>query len=192
MAGADVVRAPSMEDLAASIAGLLREFRENPEHPALVGNIHGNPVQTRPAFPSAGDFTKALVTGVTNNAAKYADGVRRPRRLFTDNADQTAKAYTAGVQAAIARNAFAGGMAKVNADEAIELAATLGAQSYVPGVTARAGKIQRIMGDVAPMMAAAVETVRRLPATTDAEREARAVAMIKAARVVGQARRGAR
>ena len=58
------------------------------------------------------------------------------------------------------------------------------------GVTGRQQKIQRIMNDVAPMMAAAVSQVRNLPANTDAEREARAVAMIRAARGVGIARKG--
>jgi len=191
-AAAIPVFVPSMEELAGKIAGLMAEFRANPQHPALIGKPEGNPVQIRPAFPDAATFTERLVQGVQANAARYAEGVRRPRANFKTRAAESTVAWTNGVQAAVQRNAFAAGVAKINEDEAIETAATLGAQSYVPGVVGRRNKIQRIMTEVAPAMAAAVQTVRGMPSNTDAEREARAVAMIRSARVVGEGRRGGR
>jgi hypothetical protein len=174
------------------VPGGMSDFRTNPQHPALIGKPEGNPVQIRPAFPDAAAFTERLLAGVQANAARYAEGVRRPRSNFKERARASVQAWTNGVQAAVQRNAFAAGVEKINEDEAIETAATLGAQSYVPGVTGRRAKIQRIMTEVAPAMAAAVQTVRAMPANTDAEREARATAMIRAARVVGQGRRGGR
>lgn len=183
-------RVPSTEELAGSIAGLMREFRDNPNHPALVGKPEGNPVQIRPAFPNADQFTARLLQGVQANSARYAEGVRAPRANFLERAKAANGAWKNGVQAAVAGDRFAAGLNKVNADEAIETAATVGAQSYVTGVTGREAKIRRVMSEVAPAMAAAVQTVRGMPGDTDAQREARAVAMIRAARVVGLSRRG--
>lgn len=183
---------PTVEELSAAIGRLVAEFAANPRHPDLIGQPEGNPIQIRPAFPDAATFTERLIQGVSANAARYAEGVRRPRANFKERALAAAPAWTNGVQAAITRNAFAAGVSRVNEDEAIETAATLGASSYVPGVTGRRAKIQRIMGEVAPEMAAAVGTVRGMPSNTDAEREARAVGMIRAARAVGMRRRGGR
>jgi len=190
MDGNPGVRAPSMAELAEQIAGRMRAYAENPEHPDLVGKPEGNPVQIRPAFPDAAAFTERLVQGVQANAQRYAEGVRAPRKHFLDAAKASNAAWKNGVQAAVAGDRFLAGLNKVNPDEAIETAATLGAQSYVPGVTGRRAKIQRIMTEVAPAMAAAVGTVRNLPANTDADREARAIAMIRASRAVGLSRRG--
>jgi len=190
MSPAAGVVAPSLTDLAEQIAHKLAAYDANPEHPDLIGKPEGNPVQIRPAFPDAATFTKRLTDGVSANAGRYAEGVRAPRRNFLEAAKASNGAWKAGVQAAVAGDRFLGGLNKVNADEAIETAATLGAQSYVPGVTGRAAKIQRIMTEVSPMMAAAVASARALPADSDAQREARAIAMIRAARAVGISRRG--
>lgn len=190
MPPAAAVFAPSLEDLARGIAERMAAYAADPEHPDLAGHPEGNPVQIRPAFPSAPDFTKRLIDGVSAKAAHYAEGVRAPRANFLDRAKASVPAWTAGVNAAVAGNRYAAGLNKVNLDEAIETAATHGAAVYVSGVTDRRAKIERIMAEVAPAMAAAIATVRALPKTTDADREARAVAMIKAARLVGLSRRG--
>jgi len=181
---------PSLAELGEQIAGKMLEYADNPNHPDLVGKPEGNPVQIRPAFPDAATFTKRLVEGVSASAGRYAEGVRAPRKHFLDEAKKANQSWKNGVTAAVTGDRFLAGLNKVNPDEAIETAATLGAQSYVPGVTGRANKIQRIMTEVAPAMAAAVATVRNLPANTDQDRETRAVSMIRAARAVGLSRRG--
>jgi hypothetical protein len=183
-------RVPSLAELGEKIAGKMLEYADNPNHPDLIGKPEGNPVQIRPAFPDAQTFTKRLIEGASGAAQRYAEGVRAPRAHFVDRAKAANQAWKNGVTAAVSGDRFLAGLNKVNADEAIETAATLGAQSYVPGITGRANKIQRIMNEVAPAMAAAVSTVRNLPANTDADREGRAVAMIRAARAVGLSRRG--
>ncbi len=188
-AGAGVV-APSMAELAEEIAQRMREYNENPQHGDLIGRPDGNPVQIRPAFPDAATFTDRLVAGVQGAGDAYARGVRAPRANFLDRAKAANQAWKNGVTAAVTGDRFAAGLNKVNADEAIETAATLGAQSYAAGVTGRKAKIQRIMTEGAPMMAAAVASARALPADNDAQREARAIAMIRAARAVGISRRG--
>src|SRR6266568_7101158 len=188
-AGAGVV-APSMAELAEEIAQRMREYNENPQHGDLIGRPDGNPVQIRPAFPDAATFTDRLVAGVQGAGDAYARGVRAPRANFLDRAKAANQAWKNGVTAAVTGDRFAAGLNKVNADEAIETAATLGAQAYVPGITGRKAKIQRVMAEVSPLMAAATAQVRSMPSNTDADREARAIAQIRAARAVGLSRRG--
>lgn len=180
------VKVPSPEEIRAQMAAIAREFEANPEHPALIGKPEGNPVQIRPAFPSGSQWAARLREGVSANVNRYSEGVRRPRANFKEAALRNNAGWKASVQKAVTEDRFAKGIQKVNEDEAIELAATLGASAYVQGVEARAAKIERAGNELAPKMAAAVETVRRMPATTDQEREARAVAMIRAAREVGR------
>src|SRR6266705_2197814 len=184
------VVAPSMAELAEQIAQKMREYNENPNHGDLIGRPDGNPVQIRPAFPDAATFTKRLVEGVQGAGQRYAEGVRAPRANFLERAKASNQAWKNGVQAAVAGDRFVAGLNKVNADEAIETAATLGAQAYVPGITGRKAKIQRVMTEVSPLMAAATAQVRSMPSNTDADREARAIAQIRAARAVGLSRRG--
>src|SRR5256885_2478503 len=124
MDGNPGVRAPSMAELAEQIAGRMRAYAENPEHPDLVGKPEGNPVQIRPAFPDAAAFTERLVQGVQANAQRYAEGVRAPRKHFLDAAKASNAAWKNGVQAAVAGDRFLAGLNKVNPDEAIETAAT--------------------------------------------------------------------
>ena len=183
-------RVPSLAELAEGIAGRLADYAANPQHPDLIGKPEGNPVQIRPAFPDPQTFTKRLIEGASAATQRYAEGVRAPRAHFLDRAKASNAGWKNGVQAAVAGDRYLAGLNKVNPDEAIETAATLGAQSYVAGITGRQAKITRVMTEVAPQMAAAVSLVRNLPSNTDAEREARAVAMIRAARAVGLARRG--
>ncbi len=190
MTAAPAVRVPSTLDMLEVIAAKQLEYAANPNHPDLIGKPEGNPVQIRPAFPVAGTFTNRLIEGVSGAAGRYAEGVRAPRAHFLDRAKAANQGWKNGVQAAVAADRFLAGLNKVNADEAIETAATLGAQNLVTGVTARKNKIQRVMNEVAPLMAAAVSQVRNMPSNTDGEREAKAVAMIRGARAVGLARRG--
>ncbi len=184
--------APRTEaELLGEIANTLAAFKSNPNHPALIGKPEGNPVQIRPAFPSASEMTSRWVQGIDASGDNYVRGVQAPRANFKVAALANKDAWKQGVNKAVAEDAFAKGMSNVNEDEAIATAVAIGSGGWAAGAKARQSKHTRIMGKVAPLMAAAVDTVRRKPAVTDADREARAVEMIRAARAVGKALRGA-
>lgn len=180
----------SEAELLGEITGLLREFKANPNHSALIGKPEGNPVQIRPAFPSASDMTSRWVQGIDSAGDNYVRGVQTPRANFKVAALQNKEAWKAGITKAVAEDAFAKGMSQVNEDEAIAIAVAVGSQGWANGAKARQNKHTRIMGRVSPLMAAAVESVRRKPAVTDADRETRAIEMIRAGRAVGKALRG--
>lgn len=183
-------RAPgpmSDSEIATSIADKLEAYAADPAHPDLAGHPDGNPIMVRPAFPAAADWTARLIQGVNNNQQRYIDGVKSPRASFKARALANAGAYDAGVQKAIANKSYVKGMQNVDEDMAIQMAATVGAASYASGVTARKDKIQKKAEKLVPLAAAAISTVRNMPAITEADRDNRMLAMAKAMRQVGLA-----
>jgi len=176
----------SIEELSRAIAARLAEYERNPEHPDLRGHPEGNPVQIRPAFPSAEAWAERHASGVQNNATRYAEGVAAPRANFKELALKRKAAWANAVNEAVAGDRYAKGMAAVDAELAIELAKTVGQESFVRGVTARRAKIEAKMKSVAPAMAAAIATVRAMPADTVAQREARSIEMQRAFRAISK------
>ena len=182
---------PTQAELALFIDEMQTVFKANPQHPSLVGHPEGNPVQIRPAFPDAATISASFQEGVSRNQDRWLKGVQNPRANFKDAALKAAPAWEKGVQAAVAAKSYARGMAGVNADQAIDIATAKGPAGYAEGVRIRTQKHMDKMAKVAPLAAAAVQAVRALPAVTDADREARAVAMIRGMRAVGDKVRGA-
>ncbi len=183
--------APRSEaELLGEINANLAAFKANPKHPALIGKPEGNPVQIRPAYPSADEMTRRWTAGIDASGDNYVRGVQAPKANFKTAALANKEAWKTGVTKAAAEDRFAKGMQNVNEDEAIATAVAIGSAGWAAGAKARAPKHTRVMGKVSTLMAAAVAAVRSKPAVTDADREARAVEMIRAARGVGKALRG--
>lgn len=180
----------SEAELMADMNGLLREFNSNPNHPALIGKPDGNPVQIRPAFPEPAQLTNDWINGIANNKEKYVRGVQAPRANFKAAALAQKGAWKEGVTKAIADDAFAKGMSQVNEDEAIATAVAIGGDGLERGARARTAKHTRKMEKWRPLAAAAIETVRRMPAVTDADREKRSIEMQRAFKAGGKALRG--
>lgn len=157
---------------------------DDPNHPLMVGRVDGNPVSIRPPWRPNADTWLQGVTG--NGASRWEKGIQNPRADFKAAALANNDGWKAGVQKAVTEDRFAKGMADVSVDEAIATAVAIGGSGYAAGATARKAKFQRKVDAIAPRMAAVVEQTRRMPAKTDADREARALNMIRGARAAGQ------
>lgn len=144
----------------------------------------------RPAYPDANTISQNWQRGVQQNSDKWLNGMENPRKDPKASAIAAKDSYKNGVTRAIAEDAYAKGIQSYDPNEAIETARKVGAAGYQAGALARAPKHARVMAKIAPMMGAAVQTVRALPNATDADRENRAVAMIRAARNVGKQAKG--
>lgn len=144
----------------------------------------------RPAYPDAATMSRRWKEGVSQAGERWVEGIQNPRQDFKAAALKANPAYKAGIQKALTEDSWAKGMAAVDPQEAIATAVQVGASGYAQGALARAPKHERVMGRVAPLMSQAVTTVRAMPANTDAEREARAIAMIRGGRDVGKRLKG--
>jgi hypothetical protein len=177
---------PTEAELANAIANQLEDDLLHANMKPIAGGAGGGSIPTRPAYPSANDMSTKWQEGVKNGAQHWVDGIQSPRADFRQAAINNNAGWKAGVQAAVAQDKFVKAMNNVDPNEALSIAVAVGANGYMNGALARTAKHLRIMGKVAPLMAAAVTTVRNLPAVSDTDREARAIAMIRAARAVGK------
>lgn len=144
----------------------------------------------RPAYPDANTINTSWQRGVQQNSDKWLDGMENPRKDPKAAALASKESWKNGVTKAIQEDAFSKGIQGYDQNEAIETARKVGAAGYQAGALARAPKHARVMAKVAPAMASAVTKVRAMPNATDADRENRAVAMIREARNVGKSVKG--
>lgn len=124
--------------------------------------------------------------GVQNGAQRYIDGIQNPRANFKEAALANNAGYKTAMAKALQEDRFAKGMGKVNVDEAIATAVAIGPGAYVAGAAARGDKFQRRVDEIKQRMSAAVSKVRAMPASTDAEREARMLEMVRGARAAAK------
>lgn len=174
----------SPEEWQGLFAAAEAAVKANPQHPLMVGKPEGNPVQIRPPWrPSSARW----VQGVQSvGAQRWEEGIQNPRADFKAAALANNEGWKAGVQAAVAADRFRRGVEGVNVDESIATAVKIGGGGYAAGAAAREAKFQRKVDMIAPRMAAVVEATRRLPARTDAEREARMLNQVRGAREAGR------
>jgi len=170
----------SPEQWAGLFDAVEREVANDPNHPLMVGHPEGNPIQIRPPWrPQASRW----VEGVSGpGASRWVEGIQNPRADFKAAALANNEGWKAGVTAAVQGDRFAKGVQTVNVDEAIATAVAIGGGGYAAGAAARQAKFQRKVDAIAPRMASVVEATRRMPARTDAEREARMLNQVRGAR----------
>lgn len=91
------------------------------------------------AIRSASDISKKWAEVTPGRATQYEQGVRNPVRDYAANAQAGSDAWKAGVQAAVARDGFKKGVAKVGTAKWQDRAIKLGPSRYGPGVQAAQG-----------------------------------------------------
>lgn len=167
-------------EVQAYFATIDRLVKDNPDHPLLKGRLDGNPIQVRaPWKPDQ----KAWLDGVNGvGGQRWVAGIQNPRAEFKSAALRNNEGWKAGVQKAVAEDKFKKGMEGVDVEAAIETAVKIGASGYQAGAAARADKFQKNTDAIAAKMGAVVQGVRGMPAKTDADREARMLAMVRGAK----------
>lgn len=116
----------------------------------------------------AGDDFRAGVEAVTVNPAEKA---------LAANAKRVAK-----LQESIAKKTWETRMAKVSLDDWKRKAAGIGADRFIPGVEANIDKIEAFIRAFQPKLESLTSSVKAMPDTTDAERDARVLAMVRGLR----------
>jgi hypothetical protein len=91
------------------------------------------------AIRSASDISKKWAEVTPGRSTQYEQGVRNPVRDYAANAQAGSEAWKAGVQAAVARDGFKKGVAKVGTAKWQDRSIKLGPSRYGPGVQAAQG-----------------------------------------------------
>ena len=160
------------------------------KHPDLIGKPHGNPIQIRPVLPDTTAWAGSWVAGIQRNGDRWLAGIKAPRVSFKDAAIAKKAAWSNAMQAAIAGDHYAKGMAKANVDAAIDTAEKVGAGGWQAGAALRQAKFQGRMDEIKGDFTALTSQVRAMPAGTAQERENRALTMMRGLRAIGTKRHG--
>lgn len=184
------VHVPSEAELLDLMAEQIELNIFNEKNPKIGGAASDGGINTRSPFPDPATMADRWTKGVSDNAQKWVDGIQNPRKNFKTEALKAKDAWKNGIQKAIAEDGFAKGMAGVDVAQAIATAVAVGAAGYANGAMARKPKFTAAMNKWVPAASAAVQTVRNMPANTDGDREARAVAMMRAFKVGAKTLKG--
>lgn len=116
----------------------------------------------------AGDDYRAGVEAVTINPAEKALAANAKR--------------IANIRASIDKKTWETRMRKVSLDDWKKKASTLGAERFIPGVEANVDKIEAFIRSFQPKLEGLTSSVKGMPETTEAERDARVLAMVRGLR----------
>jgi hypothetical protein len=124
------------------------------------------------AATMASNWTK----GVNNNAAKWLAKYLAPKRLFNANPSQSQVAWQSGVQAALAANSYANGMAAADPTQAANNATQYGQTNYANSGTTKAYKYTRKTNALAAAITQVMQQVDAMPKGKGANNQARMLA----------------
>lgn len=148
------------------------------------------PLTIRPTLPDSAAWAASWATGIQRNADRWLAGIANPRVSFKDAAIAKKAAWSNAMQAAIAGDHYAKGIAGVNVDAAIDTATKVGTAGYTTGAQLRTAKFQARMDSIRAAFTTLVQQVRAMAAGTPQEREQRALTMMRGLAQIGKTRRG--
>jgi len=114
--------------------------------------------------------------GVAANSGKWLQKYLAPKALFNANPAQAQQAWSAGVNAALAANSYANGMAAANPTVAANNATQFGATNYANSSTTKAYKYTNKSASLAAAISAVAAQVQAMPKGKGANNNARMLA----------------
>lgn len=119
----------------------------------------------------------------------YEMGVQSVDTSPMEQAAAKVDKYLQGIQDAVNSGKYAQGLRSVSLQDWKTQTVTKGARRMSDGVTAATPKMQQVMGQLMPQIEAIAATVRAMPDTTEADREARMIENMRRMRQI-KIRRG--
>lgn len=134
------------------------------------------------AIKSAERWVEKQLARVRVAGEDYAKGVAAvtvnpAERALAANAKRIAK-----LRESIANKTWEKKMAKVSLEDWKTKTSTLGAARFIPGVEANVDKIEKFVRGFQPKLQSLTTSVQGMPETTEADRDARVLAMVRGLR----------
>ena len=166
-------------------------FTSDPEfHAALHGQEIAPGVTIQNPGPDANRMAEKLIARAQAAAADYVHGMQNPRRDPKAAAIRAKGKWAGNVQRAITEDRYAKGINSYDQGQAVQIATGDGGAAYTAGIAKREAKIKAMTNRLAPLLGAVSASIQNMPQDTEAQREQRAVATIRAMRNVGKQLKG--
>jgi hypothetical protein len=187
----DEVHTSSLDAFARSFRALLDDQEKHPEKYAFLGETTmGNPISLGPRVISGADWAAKQTARAAAAADTWLAGVQRPRKNPVEAALQANAKRKDKLAQAEKAGKWEKAMAKVNIDEMQQTIKNVGSAAYANGISARAGKINRVYNELQPMVATLAAAIDAMPQATDTDREKRLLAARKGMIEIGNKRTG--
>ena len=128
------------------------------------------------------EMADKMIRNAGNAGTDWLNGTLNPSRSPKAAAAAAAGKWKTGVKKAVANDAFAKGVAKIDEDQMAATIQAVGAAGYTSGIQARQAKIVAAFQRLQPKLLAIKNQIGSMPQATDADNEARMLANLRAMR----------
>jgi hypothetical protein len=181
----------SLDAFQKAFSRLLEDVTQNPDkYDFLTETQVGNPISLGPRVIPPDEWANKQISRATAAASDWEKNVARPRKNPIEAAIQANDKRKDRLAEAEKQDKWKKKMAKVDLDEMYTIIKNVGASGYSNGIQARAPKVQRVVKDLQPMVAALAASIDSMPQATDADREKRLLAARRGMIEIGKKRTG--
>jgi len=185
------IPALSSEEFGKFFYAILDDMKKNPEKYSFLNEeVVGNPVTLGPRVLPATEWASKQISRATAAADEWARRVMRPWKLPTEAALAAKNKRKNKLEEAERLGKWEKAMAKVDVDEMYKTIEKVGASGFRRGIEARDHKVERVVKELQPMVAALSESIQAMPEVTDIDREKRLLAARKGMIEIGKKRLG--
>jgi len=181
----------TVENAPKIFRGVLDALAEDPEQFAfLKEGSAGNPVTLGARVIDPAEWSKKQIDRAKASGDEWLKRVMKPRKLPTDAAIAADGKRKDRLAESERQGKWLAKMKKVDVDEMYKTIQNVGSAGFVNGIAAREHKVNRVVAELQPMVAAAAATIDAMPQATDGDREKRLITARRLMIEIGKKRAG--
>lgn len=181
----------TLDNVIESFRKLQDQVLNHPEEVTFLteGKV-GNPITIGPRVLPAEEWSKKQVDNASRASAEWLAHVITPKKDPVEAAIRANGKRKDRLEQAEREGRWLKAMGAVNKDLMYEVIKTMGEAAFRTGVEGRRKKVEAVVKDLQPRIAAVAATIDAMPDATDADREKRLIAARRLMIEVGKSRRG--
>ncbi len=181
-----------LEDFMTSLNKTLDKAARDPAAymESIAPPTVGNPITLGPRVIGADEWSKKLVDRATAGGDAWLNHSLRPKKVPSVAALAANDKRVSKLQDSITAKSWEGAMARVDEDLRLTVIGNVGARGFADGIAAHKPKVDKVVGNLQPLVSALATTLDAMPTKSDSDREAKMIAAKRGMQLIGKKRRG--
>ena len=159
---------------------------KNPDALEGMHEREGNPRPLAPRIAEVDDWAEKQEANAEAAGERWRTNMLRPKKDPIAEAKKASTKWANKLKEAIADNRFEKGLDAVDEAAMMETLEATPASVFVDGIKRRKRKIRGKIEKLRPLLVASAETLDKLPIDTEAQREAKMIANLRAMKEIGK------
>lgn len=159
---------------------------KNPEALEGMHEHEGNPRTLAPRIVEVDDWAEKQETNAEAAGERWRTNMLRPKKDPIIEAIKAKTKWENKLKAAIADDSFVKGLKAVDEAAMMETLEATPASVFVDGIKRRRAKIKGKIEKLRPLLVASAETLDKMPIDTEAQREVKMIANLRAMKEIGK------